>query len=258
MSPFPPDGRGPSWTAPVWSSDDETVIVKPAGISSEGAPDAALESVRARLGWPAARLPHRLDRLTRGFLLIARDAAAVARHNEAIRAKTWTKGYLARLRPTPELMARAADVGGGFLGPHKAYLRREGRIATVVRSGGDPSFLEILAVAPVPRRPGELHAAIRLLTGRFHQIRAMCADLGAPLAGDRDYGERSASEPTLEHAVFSFPVRGDAGTGQVERVTLWNPQDPARESVAPAVVAALAALAAAPASGMTSETSATT
>lgn len=254
MSPLPPDGRGPSWTAPVWSSDDEAVIVKPAGVSSEGAPDAALESVRARLGWPAARLPHRLDRLTRGFLLIARDAAVVASHNESIRAKTWTKGYLARLRPTPDVLARAADVSGGLLGPHKAYLRREGRIATVVRSGGDPSFLEILAVAPVPRRPGELHAAIRLLTGRFHQIRAMCAALGAPLAGDRDYGERSACEPTLEHAVFSFPRRRDAVTGAVERVTLWNPQDPAREPVDPSVVAALAALAADAASGTTSAT----
>lgn len=212
---------------PVWHCSDSLVIVKPAGVSSEGANDAALETVRSRARWPDARLPHRLDRITRGFLLIARDAAAVARHNEAIRDRLWRKVYLARLRPAGEAAA--------LLGPHKAYLKRDGPIARVVRSGGDPSFLEVVAVAPAPERAGEVHAVIRLLTGRYHQIRAMMAGLAAPLAGDRIYGDTTACVPTLEHAVFGFP------TGDGTRVTLWNAQDPDREPVASSVVAALAA-----------------
>lgn len=223
------------WLLPVWRGDDSIVVVKPAGVSSEGAPDAALASLAARMRWPEAKLPHRLDRITRGFLLIARDAEAVARHNDAIRNRRWLKVYLARLRPDGN--------PSSLVGPHKAFLRRVGRTAAVVRSGGDPSFLAILAIAPAPRRPGEWHAAIRLDTGRFHQIRAMCAHLGAPLAGDRDYGESTPGAPTLEHAVFSFP-------SEQGRVTLWNDHDPEREAVAPEVVEALAA-AAGSASAMT-------
>ncbi len=216
------------WLVPVWRNDDSVVVVKPAGIASEGSPDAALASLASGMRWPEARLPHRLDRITRGFLLVARDAGAVARHNEAVRAKRWLKVYLARLRIDGDPAA--------LLGPHKAFLRRVGRTAAVVRSGGDPSFLSVLAIAPAPQRPGEWHAAIRLDTGRFHQIRAMCAHLGAPLVGDGDYGERTPTAPTLEHAVFSFPTeRG--------RVTLWNDHDPEREPVAAEVLGALSAAA---------------
>ena len=46
----------------------------------------------------------------------------------------------------------------------------------------------IVAAAPVPGRADRWHLLIRLLTGRFHQIRIMCAALGLPLAGDPLYG----------------------------------------------------------------------
>lgn len=230
-----PSGMMPAGSGcPVaWRCETEVVVVKPAGISSEGAADAALERVRRSERWPLARLPHRLDRVTRGFLLVARDAASAARHAEAIRARSWVKVYLARLSgrdPT------------ALVGKHKAFLKRDRMRATVVRSGGDPAFLDILAVAQAPEREGQWHAVIRLHTGRYHQIRIMCSHLGCPLAGDVEYGAaRSVEDPSpmLEHAVFSFPSAAE-GSG---RVTLWNPNDPNREPIAQSVVDALAAAA---------------
>ncbi len=226
----------------AWRGEREAVVVKPAGVSSEGAPDAALERLRRSLRWPEARLPHRLDRLTRGFLLVARDAASAAFHSAAVRERRWVKAYLARL------VARDADVlAEALVGAHKAYLKRDGARSRVVRSGGDPSFLDILAIAPAPvaaphaapPAPMEWHAAIRLRTGRFHQIRAMCAELGHPLAGDLLYGAPATSrEPTLEHALFSFPAFSEEGEER-ERITLWRRQDPAREPVAQSVLDAL-------------------
>jgi 23S rRNA-/tRNA-specific pseudouridylate synthase len=212
----------------------EVVIVKPAGISSEApgaaAEDTALGRVRRAERWPDARLPHRLDRLTRGFLLVARDSAAAAFHSDAIRAGRWEKFYLARL-----VAPRGVDPAA-LVGLHRRYLRREGRVARVVRSGGDPSALEILAVAAAPGHAGAIHAAIRLLTGRYHQIRVMCADLGAPLVGDDVYGggggDGGGGSPYLEHAAFRFNATDGA------RVELFNAQDPLREPAAPSVLAA--------------------
>lgn len=222
----------------AWRGERDAVVVKPAGVSSEGAPDAALEQLWRSLRWPEARLPHRLDRLTRGYLLVARDAASAAFHSAAVRERRWVKAYLARLVALDGGVAAEALVGA-----HKAYLKRDGARSRVVRSGGDPSFLDILAIAPVPGAAPharvEWHAAIRLRTGRFHQIRAMCAELGHPLAGDVLYGAPpSPREPMLEHALFSFPALSDEGA-EGERVTLWRRDDPAREPVAQSVLDAL-------------------
>ena len=119
------------------------------------------------------------------------------------------------------------------LGIHRAYLRREGPVARVVRSGGDTSWLTLDAVAPAPGRPGEFHAAVTLGTGRFHQVRAMLAALGWPLVGDREYGGRPGPM-SLEHAALGF---GSLGGGRVE---LFVRDDPSREAVHGSVLDALA------------------
>ena len=153
----------------------------------------------------------------------------MAAHNEAIRAGRWTKHYLARIAAsgTP-VDARA------LIGQHHAYLRRDGAVARVVRSGGDPSTLVIEAIAPAPAAPGEWHAVIRLVTGRFHQIRAMLSALGFPLVGDQEYGG-TRGHMYLDHASLWFPSIVD---GSMQRA--WLPIDPRREAVDPSIISALA------------------
>ncbi len=173
----------------LWTGDREVAVEKPAGLSSERpdgaaavhvANDSAITRARAQFGWPDAQLPHRLDRPTSGILVVAADRQRAADHAREIREGCWRKWYVARIA--------AADAGSHLLGAHRRYLRREGRLARCVRSGGDPSALEVLAIEPAPDRSTDAHALIRLETGRFHQIRVMLADLGAPLLGDADYG----------------------------------------------------------------------
>ena len=181
----------------VEQGEAEAVVFKPAGLSSERpqsggrAVDSLIDRVRVQLGWPDARLPHRLDRPTRGLVMVARDAARVADHAAEIRAGAWTKWYIARIPARGG--ARAENFAKDLAGPHKAYLRREGARARVVRAGGDPSRLTVLAVAPARDRPDHSHALILLETGRFHQIRAMLAHLGFPLVGDELYGGTRAA-----------------------------------------------------------------
>ena len=227
--PPPLDAR-----AIVRRGERDAVLLKPAGLSCEapqrgGAPvRTLLVQARALLGWPQAQLPHRLDRPTRGFVVVARDAAAVAAHNAAIREGRWTKHYLARIAPRGGLDPRS------LLGPQRAYLRREGGRALVVRSGGDPSRLTVQAIAPAPGHPGQWHALVLLETGRYHQIRAMLAHLGAPLVGDALYGG-AAGTMYLDHASLWMP---DLGSGAPVRV--YIPEDAGREPLDPSVAAALA------------------
>ncbi len=243
MLRVPTEGsREPNALAPlqvVRLSERDAVVVKPAGQSSEAPNSGAsgtgsavrtlIEQVRRDLQWPHAQLPHRLDRPTRGLVVVAADAKAVAEHNRAIREHRWTKYYLARVKPVGAGghggVAHGRQDPRSLVGEHSCFMRRTGNTARVVKSGGDRADLALLGVAPAPNRAGEWHALIRLDTGRFHQIRAMLAHLGAPLVGDSSYGGAPGSF-YLDHALLWLPNISGSG---VERVFLEH--DPLREEL---------------------------
>ncbi len=185
-------------------SDNELALFKPAGLSSEFKGDTDGVSAKALVAkrHPGAdpKLPHRLDRITRGILLVCLSQKAIAFQNEQIKAGRWEKYYLARV---------AAPTGKSpleFIGEHMAYLKEVKGRAKLVHAGGKPSRLEILGAAPAPEMPERWHLLVRLLTGRFHQIRVMCAGMGLPLAGDPLYDpeRRDPAEFYLEHIILKY------------------------------------------------------
>ncbi len=199
----------------LWTGEHEVAVEKPAGLSSErpetasrdAAPsDSVIARARLQFAWPDAQLPHRLDRPTSGVLVVSADRSRAAHHAREIQEGRWAKWYLARLS--------AKDARPELLGTHRRYLRREGRIARCVRSGGDPSSLEILAIERATDRAADAHALIRLHTGRYHQIRAMLADLGAPLLGDVAYGG-AAERPELELIATALRINRIGGAVRI-------------------------------------------
>ncbi|MEZ5290264.1 MAG: RNA pseudouridine synthase [Vicinamibacterales bacterium] len=204
----------------VGATASELVALKPAGLACEVPRDPSAPSLVRRLaadGHDGLRLVHRLDRPACGLVLLARSKEAAAFHSAEIEARRWRKLYVARVA--------APAAPGHLLGPHRTYLRTVGRTAAVVRSGGKPALLDILAVTPVPQRIDEHHVLVQLHTGRFHQIRATLAHLGAPLVGDAGYGGRAGAPMYLEHVVLACRSHAD-GAWRVWRATAHSDRDP--------------------------------
>ena len=64
------------------------VIDKPAGVSSQMRVDTegvSIIELMRRNGYPRAELPHRLDRMTGGVLVVGTDLHSLRFHNESIR-----------------------------------------------------------------------------------------------------------------------------------------------------------------------------
>jgi 23S rRNA-/tRNA-specific pseudouridylate synthase len=174
----------------------EIVVCKPAGLPSEMPRDPKADSLVTRLraeGFSDLRLVHRLDAPACGVMIVARSSDAAAHYSAEIAARRWHKVYVAQVAGSIDKVQR-------LVGDHKAYLATEGRRATIVRSGGKPSFLTIAHAAPATA--GHSHVLIRLHTGRFHQIRVMLASLGAPLTGDPLYGGPADASFYLEHVLL--------------------------------------------------------
>ncbi|MBN1140546.1 MAG: RNA pseudouridine synthase [Deltaproteobacteria bacterium] len=214
-------------------SDREAVVFKPAGISVQLGRDTEGVSLEARLKKSLGRerlfFPHRLDRITSGLLLVAFDRETVAYYNEEIRSQRIGKYYLAR---SESLLENP----GALIGIQKRFLRVEGQISRVVRSGGLPSLLEILEVEKAPGDAGAWQVLIRLITGRMHQIRVMLADLGLPLAGDPRYNPGSKGDFYLESILLGFTAPGGE-----QRRCFWE-GNPGRPLLAAPIRARLAAL----------------
>ncbi len=216
----------------ILSHDEDTLVVwKPAGLASEhrGDGDSVLSLIAAE--HPEAKLPHRLDAVTCGILVVCLTPASIAFANASIQAKRWDKYYLARVA-APKMGAPK-----DFLGTHRVFLAETRGRAAVVRSGGKPAWLEIMGIAEMPGRPDRWHLLVRLLTGRYHQIRAMCAHLGLPLPGDPLYDpeHREASEFYLEHVVLKYEDMCSRAM-----TTVFVADAPNRDRLAPALDALLA------------------
>jgi RluA family pseudouridine synthase len=181
---------------------------------------------------PFVGIPHRLDRMTSGALVVAKNQRALTRLCQQFAARSVQKEYLAWvmgqldacgswndwIRKIPDV-AKAEIVDPDTQGARQAELRFEtlerSRLAT-----GQPVCL----------------VRIELMTGRMHQIRIQFASRGHPVLGDATYGgaiewvrqEQETREPMLAlHAsglVFSHPKTAERVAAHAPRPTAhpWN------------------------------------
>jgi 23S rRNA pseudouridine1911/1915/1917 synthase len=188
------------------------VVRKPAGISSvshEDEPTSLQEQMqswltaRERRPCPPLKVVHRLDKVTSGVMLFARNAQAQSNLKDQFRAHSTGRYYVA---------VAQGSVQNATL--HFRLVRNRGDgLRGVTQDPGQGrhsvthvSVLEQLARCTVLR--------CQLETGRTHQIRIHLATIGHPVIGDPVYGKdysglRLEAPRTLLHASFlsfSHPV----------------------------------------------------
>ncbi len=120
---------------------------------------------------------HRLDKDTSGLLVVALDEATRLALSEAFAKRTVSKEYLALVKGVP------SEKHGIINEPIGRHPTRKTRMAVV--PGGKEALSEYRVLAS--GRDFSL-LAVKIHTGRTHQIRVHLAHLGHPIWGDAIYG----------------------------------------------------------------------
>lgn len=131
-------------------------------------------------------LVHRLDRPARGLMVFARTSKAAARLSEQIRNGEFEKTYLAVLTAAPE---QPEGEIWDFL-----YKNEGERMSRIVSEDTEGAKKAGLKYKVLDCKGGLCLVRVKLLTGRFHQIRAQFAHKGCPLYGDMKYGSGGAKD----------------------------------------------------------------
>ena len=177
------------------------LVTQPSGAHADSLEDrlkAWAKEEFAKEGKVFLEAVHRIDRPVSGVVLFARTSKALSRLNASQRAGDCAKIYLAVVAGRP--------------------LRPEGRLedalvhdshrARVVPPDDPQGKLAVLEYELLESRGGQSLLRIRLLTGRYHQIRAQLARAGCPIAGDALYGSRAPMAPhtiALHHRELRVP-----------------------------------------------------
>ena len=187
------------------------VLAKPPGLLSEpgrGPDKRDSLLIRAQAVYPEARIVHRLDMMTSGVIVLARETLAHASLSEAFREREVDKRYEALVHGRP-----AKDEGEIDLPLVVDWPNRPRQV--VCHDTGKPSLTHYRVVGEtLVDGVGTLtRIALAPVTGRTHQLRVHLASLGCPIAGDPFYGiEGDASPRMMLHACrldLPHPLTGE-------------------------------------------------
>ena len=198
----------------LFQDRDVMVLNKPFGLAVQGGSgttrhvDGMLQALADKEG-NRPILVHRLDRDTSGVLLIAKSRKIAAELGEIFRSRQAKKIYWALVEGVPKpgqgrismFLAKGEGMGDAR-GQGRADLERM-RVA----KHGDPDAQHSLTLYAVVDKvaPRLAWLSMRPVTGRTHQLRAHCEEIGHPIIGDPKYNRRPANDPARNDPLRAVP-----------------------------------------------------
>ena len=166
------------------------VIDKPAGFAVHRGPKGS-ESLEdhfdaLRFGLPRSpALAHRLDRDTSGCLVLGRHRKALALLGRLFKSGAVEKTYWAVVEDAPAAEEGTIELPLGRLDETRGWWMKHD-------PDGQPAVTKwkvLGSFSPHPPGEGKISwLALEPVTGRTHQLRVHCAEMGWPIAGDAIYG----------------------------------------------------------------------
>ena len=175
----------------LYEDEQLLVCIKPRGILS--CKDASGKPSVEDLLAPRTVFPiHRLDKEVYGLMVFAKTKAAAAHLSKM---EGFCKEYCAICQGRPPEQGDWTDLLYHDRFKNKTY------VVNRKRNGVKEAHLTYTRL----EAGEESLVAVRLHTGRTHQIRVQFASRGYPLRGDRKYGAKSTGEIALCACRLSFP-----------------------------------------------------
>ena len=183
------------------------VVDKPAGLLSvpgrlpENRDSLAL---RVQAVHPEALIVHRLDQVTSGLLLMARDPATHRALSEAFAARRIDKRYQAVVEGVVEGERGEIDLPLICDWPNRPRQK-------VDRAIGKPSRTRWRVLAR-DAATSRTRLELEPVTGRSHQLRVHLAEIGHPIVGDAFYGAAPGARVCLHASRLAFvhPASGES------------------------------------------------
>lgn len=201
----------------IYSDNHVLVVIKDPGISTqphgqgeESLEECAKEWVKRHYHKPGKvflHAVHRLDKDVGGLVLFARTSKALSRLQAMMRERTIEKIYYALVEGVPRAQENTLE-HSLVHGHHRALLSKP------QDKGAKKSSLHYRVVKTMQETA---LLEVKLITGRYHQIRAQLSAIGHPIVGDKKYGSRRSLKSggiALWHArlTFEHPVTKETMT----------------------------------------------
>ena len=194
---YPESGKIPEV---IYENDNLLIINKPAGQKTHpnsNETNTALNDCATYLGF-SPFIVHRLDMLTSGLLLVAKNPAVVPILNRELTAKIFHREYLAVINVNEPIANRATiDLPIG----HDPLDQRKRKII----SNGQKSITHYQILKHLDNNTALVK--LELETGRTHQIRVHLAAIDCPIVGDPLYNPDFKNEQFLHLTAYQISLQ---------------------------------------------------
>ncbi|WP_462147240.1 TIGR01621 family pseudouridine synthase [Pseudoalteromonas gelatinilytica] len=178
------------------SEDDFFVFYKPAGVSFHSEQCAGFVVLAEKLVNEKLYPVHRLDKVTSGLIILARNKEAAAEFTTLFSDHTINKFYLAVSDAKPKKKQ-------GWI---KGDMQKSRRGAfKLLKTQTNPAITRFYSTSI---RPGLRAYLLKPYSGKTHQLRVAMKSLGAPILGDSTYAGSKDERTNLHAYALQFSYKG--------------------------------------------------